>query len=502
MMHAVGAHSLAPIAASKLKSFRLHLLRFSQALSTCQHEMVAPLQDFGALPRTPDRRVVVTGLGIVSPLGNGVQATWSRLVRGDCAVRQLQPDDLLLSTTVHTGGLAAARELASSVVDQLSSRVAAVVPRGTEEGTFDQQRWAPAGGRVSLFVGFALAAAEEALRDAKWQPATVTEREATGVSIGAGMGSLAEISDAGILMAQQKLRKLSPYFIPKVLVNMPAGLVSIQHKLEGPCHAGATACSSGAHAIADAWRLIRGGDADVMLAGASDACIDAVSIMGFARLRALATKFNEMPQAASRPFDEARDGFVIGEGAAVMVLEELEHARQRGARIYAELRGAASTADGHHVTLPPEDGRGAARAMRRALQVAGLRPEEVGYINAHATSTPNGDVAEWKAIEAVFGDRAIAGDLPVSSTKGAFGHLLGAAGALEAAVVVKALETGVLPPTLNLHAPDKSIPTSVNLIPCTAQSKPDTKVVLTNSFGFGGTNACLVFSAPPPLPGV
>eukprot|EP00899_Mesostigma_viride_P015073 jgi/Mesvir1/23567/Mv18264-RA.1 len=473
MMHAVGAHSLAPIAASKLKSFRLHLLRFSQALSTCQHEMVAPLQDFGALPRTPDRRVVVTGLGIVSPLGNGVQATWSRLVRGDCAVRQLQPDDLLLSTTVHTGGLAAARELASSVVDQLSSRVAAVVPRGTEEGTFDQQRWAPAGGRVSLFVGFALAAAEEALRDAKWQPATVTEREATGVSIGAGMGSLAEISDAGILMAQQ-----------------------------GPCHAGATACSSGAHAIADAWRLIRGGDADVMLAGASDACIDAVSIMGFARLRALATKFNEMPQAASRPFDEARDGFVIGEGAAVMVLEELEHARQRGARIYAELRGAASTADGHHVTLPPEDGRGAARAMRRALQVAGLRPEEVGYINAHATSTPNGDVAEWKAIEAVFGDRAIAGDLPVSSTKGAFGHLLGAAGALEAAVVVKALETGVLPPTLNLHAPDKSIPTSVNLIPCTAQSKPDTKVVLTNSFGFGGTNACLVFSAPPPLPGV
>ncbi|KAI7836640.1 hypothetical protein COHA_009525 [Chlorella ohadii] len=447
-----------------------------------------PLVDaFGDLPPLLARRVVVTGLGLVTPLGIGVPTVWERLLAGTTGVRRLEAEDL--------------PEAHRAVLPQLPCRVIAAVPQ--EELAAVPWACQEDPRRTAKFMSYALTAAAEALQDAGWRPEMPEQRQATGVAIGAGMSCTTDMADAGVLLAEGKVRRLSPFFVPKTLVNMAAGAVSIAHGLQGPNHAVATACATGAHAIGDAFSMIRRGDASVMLAGGTESCIDAVSLAGFSRLKALATRYNEDPAAASRPFDAGRDGFVMGEGAGVLVLEELEHALQRGAPIYAEVRGYGLSGDAHHITQPPPDGIGAQLAMQRALRQAGLAPQQVCYINAHATSTPQGDDIEQRAIAAVFGEVATSAapagggpPLAVSSTKGATGHLLGAAGAVEAIFALLALRHGVAPPTANLTAPDP--PLLAGLVagsPATLPQGPS--AVLSNSFGFGGTNAALVFASPP-----
>eukprot|EP00887_Chlorella_sp_A99_P006495 scaffold3.g6495.t1 len=513
----------------------------SRALSTAADA-------FGAPPQALSRRVVVTGLGLVTPLGVGAAAVWERLVAGATGVRALREEDL--------------PEAHRAVMPQLPSQVVACVPREELEDAPWYQPEDPR--RTAPFMQYALCAAAEALRDAGWVPATPAQRQATGVAIGAGMSCTADLADAGVLVGGGRLRRLSPFFIPRVLVNMAAGAVSIAHGLQGPNHAAATACATGAHGIGDAARLIRAGDADVMLAGGTEACVDAVALGGFSRLKALSTRYNGAPGAASRPFDTGRDGFVLGEGAGVVVLEELGHAAARGARVYAEVRGYGLSGDAHHITQPSEEGTGAALAMGRALRHAGLAPGQVCYVNAHATSTPIGERRQWgragsaawapaggaarqgrgappphalsspawrrrwarsspthasapclappagagddveqRAIAAVFGEAATAAARPgarpplaVSSTKGATGHLLGAAGAVEAIFSILALHHGLAPVTLNLEAPDP--PLLAGLVAGgPARLPPGPRAVLTNSFGFGGTNASLVFATPP-----
>lgn len=381
------------------------------------------------------------------------------------------------------------------VVDQLSSRVAAVVPRGKGDGEFDEDLWAPPKDRsISRFISYALCSADEALRDANWVPDELG-KEQTGVSIGGGIGSIPDIVDAAQLICEKRLRRLSPYFIPRILINMAAGHVSIKYGFKGPNHAAVTACATGAHSIGDAMRMIQLGDADVMVAGGSESSIDAISIAGFCRLRALTTKYNSLPQQASRPFDCNRDGFVIGEGSGVMVLEELNHAKQRGAKIYAEVRGYGMSGDAHHITQPHSDGRGAIIAMTRALEQSGLHANQIDYINAHATSTPLGDAIEVNAIKSVFLDHATSGALALSSTKGATGHLLGAAGSVEAIFTVLAIHRGVAPLTLNLDKPDPVF--HDKFMPLNISKKMPIRAALSNSFGFGGTNASLLFSCPP-----
>ncbi|KAK8212415.1 3-oxoacyl-synthase-like protein [Phyllosticta capitalensis] len=430
------------------------------------------------------RRVVVTGLGAVTPLGltcvQGVPRTWSRLLKGHCGVVSVKD----------RGPQFAA----------LPSQVAAVVPSGLKkDGGWDPKEWLQPGDerKMALFAQYAMAASQEALEDAQWQPKTEEESEATGVYIGSGIGSFDDVYETSVAYEKGGYRKVSPLFVPRLLINLAAGHISMRFGLKGPNHAATTACTTGAHAIGDAARFIAYGDADVMIAGGAESCIHPLAIAGFARARSLATDWNDAPHLASRPFDRSRAGFVIGEGAGVVVLEDLEHAKARNAKIYAELKGYGLSADAHHMTAPRGDGEGPLRAMKRALKNAKLPPKAVDYINAHATSTLLGDAAENAAIKSLLlghEGRTKASTINVSSTKGAIGHLLGAAGSVEAIFTILALHHGILPPTLNLDAPgDPPEDFDCNYVAKTAQKK-SIEVALSNSYGFGGTNASLCFS--------
>ena len=417
-------------------------------------------------------RVVVTGLGMVSPLGCGTELAWSRLIAGRSGLRRL-PDEQ---------------------VGDIGCKVGATVPTIADDpdGGFDPDRYMPhrEQRRVDRFIHFAIAAADEAIAQSGWSPATEDERRMTGTVIASGVGGFPAIMDAARIAETQGTRRLSPFTIPSFLVNLAAGQVSIRHGFKGPLGAPVTACAASVQAIGDAARLIRNGEATVVLAGGAEACIDKVSLGGFAAARALSTGYNDTPTAASRPFDQARDGFVMGEGAAALVLEDRDHALARGATILAEVVGYGTSADAHHVTSGPEDGEGAQRAMRTALAQAGLDPQAIGHINAHSTSTPLGDAGELNAIRAVFGS----GSGPaISSTKSATGHLLGAAGALEAVFTILALRDGVLPPTLNLEQPDAA---AVGLDLIAGQARDQRCAYgLSNGFGFGGVNASVIFAA-------
>jgi 3-oxoacyl-[acyl-carrier-protein] synthase II len=418
------------------------------------------------------KRVVVTGMGLVSPLGCGVDVTWERLISGHSGVRAIQSFD----------------------VADLPAKIAAQVPQGeTSEGGFNADDWVSPKDqrRMDKFIVYALAATEQAVTDAAWKPEDEEERLRTGVLIGSGIGGLPEIAKGSALMEKGQTRKLSPFFIPAALINLASGHVSIKYGFKGPNHSVVTACATGAHAIGDAARMIMWDDADVMVAGGAEAAICRLGIAGFAAARALSTKFNDTPEKASRPWDKDRDGFVMGEGAGVVVLEELEHAKRRGARIYAEIVGYGMSGDAHHITAPAEDGNGAFRCMQSAFRRAGMSPGEIDYINAHGTSTPLGDEIELGAVKRLFG--AAAGGVSMSSTKSSIGHLLGAAGAAEAIFSIKTIETGVVPPTLNLENPSEGC--DIDLVPLVAKERT-VRAALSNSFGFGGTNASLIFRRP------
>ena len=415
------------------------------------------------------KRVVITGLGLVTPLGGDVETSWRRLVAGESGA-----------------GPAHGFE-----VSDLPCRIAAQVPRGsTADGLFDADRWMePKEHRkVDDFILFAVAAAAQALADAGWAPTSYEDQIATGVMIGSGIGGVGGIHDASLLVRDKGPRRLSPFFIPGRLINLASGYVSIRHGLKGPNHAVVTACSTGAHAIGDAARLIQWGDAEVMVAGGSEAAINRIGMAGFCACRALTTGFNDRPTAASRPYDRDRDGFLMGEGAGCVVLESLDHARARGARIYAEVIGYGMSGDAYHITAPAMDGDGAFRCISSALKRAGIHPHDIDYINAHGTSTPLGDEIELGAVQRVLGDAAPG--VAMSSTKSAIGHLLGAAGAVEAIFCVLAMRDSVVPPTLNLDHP--SVKADVDLVPHVARAR-SVDVALSNSFGFGGTNASLIF---------
>lgn len=415
------------------------------------------------------RRVVVTGLGMVTPLGVGHKINWDRLINGASGIRAITSFD----------------------VSDLTSKIAGQVPRGKGEGDFDLDAHIPhkEQRKMDAFIMYAITAAAEAVADAGWAPDSEEERERTGVMIGSGIGGLPDIANGSITVHDKGARKLSPFFIPACLINEASGHVSINNGFKGPNHAVVTACSTGSHAIGDAARIIMWDDADVMVAGGAEAAICRLGVGGFAAMRALSTGFNDTPEKASRPYDKDRDGFVIGEGAGVVVLEELEHAKKRGAHIYAEVIGYGMSGDAYHLAAPAEDGNGAFRAMRAALKRAGMAPEDIGYINAHGTSTPVGDMIELAAVRRLFGSAV--DTLAMSSTKSAIGHLLGAAGAVEAIYSIKAINNGVLPPTLNLDHPSDGCE-GFNLVPKTAQERK-VKAALSNSFGFGGTNASLIF---------
>ena len=413
------------------------------------------------------RRVVITGLGLVTPLGSGVDASWSRLIAGNSGARRIEEFE----------------------VADLTCQVACFIPRGSQsEGKFNPDDWMePKEQRkVDDFIVYGMAAATQALDDSGWKADTQEKQERTGVMIGSGIGGLSGIADTSLLLKEKGPRRVSPFFIPGRLINLASGYVSIRHQLKGPNHAVVTACSTGAHAIGDAARLIQFDDADVMVAGGAESPICRIAMAGFAACRALCTTFNDQPQKASRPYDKDKDGFVMGEGAGIVVLEELEHAKARGAKIYAEVIGYGLSGDAYHITAPSEDGDGAFRSMRMALKRAGLQPSDIQYVNAHGTSTM-GDEIELKAVERLFGNAA--GKLAMSSTKSAVGHLLGAAGAVEAIYSVLAIRDNIAPPTLNLDNP--SVETAIDLVPHKAQERP-IDVVLSNSFGFGGTNASVV----------
>jgi 3-oxoacyl-[acyl-carrier-protein] synthase II len=415
------------------------------------------------------RRVVVTGLGMVTPLGCGVEVTWKRLLAGASGARKVDTFD----------------------VSDLPARIACMIPRGDGAGgTYNPDDWMePKEQRkVDDFITYAMCAAAQAIRDANCAPQTYEEQIAIGVMIGSGIGGVGGIAETALVLKERGPRRVSPFFIPGRLINLASGYVSIAHGLKGPNHAVVTACSTGAHAIGDAGRLIALGDADMMVAGGAESPLDRLSMAGFAACRALSTAFNEEPTRASRPYDKDRDGFVMGEGAGVVVLEELEHARARGARIYAELIGYGMSGDAYHITSPSEDGDGAFRCMKAALKRAGITPAEIDYINAHGTSTPVGDEIELNAVQRLVGEDAPR--IAMSSTKSSIGHLLGAAGAVEAIFSILAMRDRVAPPTINLDNP--SVKALVDLVPHKARER-EIDVVLSNSFGFGGTNASLVF---------
>jgi 3-oxoacyl-[acyl-carrier-protein] synthase II len=415
------------------------------------------------------RRVVVTGLGMVTPLGCGVEPTWKKLLAGQNGASKVGTFD----------------------VSDIACKIACFIPLGDgSDGTFNPDQWMePKEQRkVDPFIVYAMAAAKQALDDAGWHPATYEDQCTSGVLIGSGIGGLGGIYEASVTLLERGPRRISPFFIPGRLINLAGGYVSIEHGLKGPNNAVVTACSTGSHAIGDAGRLIALGDADVMVAGGAESAINRLSLAGFAACRALSTSFNDEPTRASRPYDRDRDGFVMGEGAGVVVLEEYEHAKARGAKIYAELVGYGLSGDAFHITSPSEDGDGAYRCMAAAIKRAGISASDIDYINAHGTSTPLGDELELKAVERIVGNAAA--KLSMSSTKSAIGHLLGAAGAVEAIFSILAMRDGMVPPTLNLDNP--SVDTAIDLVPHQAKKK-DVDVVLSNSFGFGGTNASLVF---------
>lgn len=414
------------------------------------------------------RRVVVTGLGLVTPLADGVEASWSRLLAGESGAGSI--------TKFDTTGFA--------------TTYACEVPYGDgSDGTFNPDAYMDKKERrkVDDFIQFGIAAAEQAVRDAGWMPEDEEARLRTGVMIGSGIGGLNSIAETAVLIKERGPRRVSPFFVPGALINLISGNVSIRFGFKGPNHAVVTACSTGAHAIGDAARLIKYGDADVMLAGGAEATISDIGIAGFNACKALSTKRGDDPKAASRPYDKDRDGFVMGEGAGVVVLEELEHARARGARIYAEVCGYGLSGDAYHITAPSEDGEGGERSMRAALKDAGLEPSALDYINAHGTSTM-ADTIELGAVERLLGESA--GKVTMSSTKSATGHLLGAAGAIEAIFSILAIRDQVAPPTINLDTP--AVETTVDLAP-NAKREREIAYALSNSFGFGGTNASVIF---------
>jgi 3-oxoacyl-[acyl-carrier-protein] synthase II len=415
------------------------------------------------------RRVVVTGMGIVSPLGVGVGHVWGRLIAGESGVRAITHFD----------------------VSDITARIAGQVPRGKEAGAFDvdahiepkEQK------KMDEFIHFAVAAADEAIAQAGLGSLSDAQKLRAGVMIGSGIGGLPAIEEAVTVMKEKGPRRLSPFFIPSALINLASGQVSIKHGLKGPNHAVVTACSTGAHAIGDAARMITYGSADIMVAGSAEATICRLGLAGFAAARALSTSYNDRPEQASRPWDDGRDGFVMGEGAGILVLEEYEHARARGAQILAEFGGYGLSGDAYHITSPSEDGDGGFRSMKMALEDARLAPEAIGYINAHGTSTPKGDEIEAGAVRRLFDGVAVS----MSSTKSAVGHLLGGAGSVEAIFAIQAVRTGILPPTLNLEHPSASV-AGMDLVPLQAKERNVT-AALSNSFGFGGTNASVIFKA-------
>jgi len=419
------------------------------------------------------RRVVVTGLGMVSPLGMGVDHNWKSITAGKSGIKKIEHFD----------------------VSDISSKIAGIIPRTESENPTDggfnpdlylepkEQR------KVDIFITYGMAAAAEAIADSGYSPASVEEQDRTGVLIGSGIGGLDEIYKTSTLLNERGPRRISPFFVPAALINLISGHVSIKYGYRGPNHSVVTACATGTHAIGDAARLIALDDADVMIAGGAEGAVCRIGVAGFAAARALTTGYNDNPEQASRPWDDGRDGFVIGEGAGIVVLEEYEHAKKRGAKIYGEVIGYGLSGDAHHITSPAEDGNGGYRAMQAALKRAQINPEDVDYINAHGTSTPVGDGIEFGAVKRLFANAL--DKVSMSSTKSAIGHLLGAAGAVEAIYSLKAMENSVLPPTLNLDNPSENCQ-GMDLVPKVAKDK-NVDIALSNSFGFGGTNASLVF---------
>jgi 3-oxoacyl-[acyl-carrier-protein] synthase II len=417
------------------------------------------------------RRVVVTGMGIVSPLGCGIEPSWSNLLAGKSGAKRI--DDF--------------------EVGDIACQIACRIPLGpSADGKFDPDEWMDVKEqrKVDPFIVFGMAAATQAIADAGLEPATDEERERIGVLIGSGIGGIGGIYDASVTLAEKGPRRISPFFIPGRIINMVSGNVSIRFGFKGPNHSVVTACSTGAHAIGDSWRIIAMGDADVMVAGGAESPVNRLSMAGFAACRALSTGFNDRPEAASRPYDKDRDGFVMGEGSGVLVLEEYEHAKARGAKIYGEVVGYGMSGDAYHITAPSPDGDGGYRCMQMALKRAGLAPGDIDYINAHGTSTPLGDEIELGAVTRLLGN-AVGDGVVMSSTKSATGHLLGAAGAIEAIFSLLAIRDNVAPPTINLDNP--SVETPIGLAPWKAVKK-EINVALSNSFGFGGTNASVIFS--------
>ena len=424
-----------------------------------------------------DRRVVITGIGLVTPLGWGREITWKRILAGQSGAGRITAFD------------------PADYACQVACEVPRVDGRGGGgpdiEGSFDPDQVLSAKDRRRIhdFILYAIAAADEAVKDSGWSPEDEPSRQRTGVIIGSGIGGLGTIEATAIELHEKGPRRVSPFFIPSSLINLASGHVSIRHHFKGPNHSVVTACATGAHAVGDASRLIRYGDADVMIAGGAEAAVCTLGIAGFVACRALTTGFNDAPQRASRPYDKDRDGFVMGEGAGILVLEEYEHAKARGAKIYAEVKGYGLSGDAYHITAPASDGDGGFRAMEMALARAGVTPEDIDYINAHGTSTPLGDEIELRAVERMLGPHA--GKAVMSSTKSEIGHLLGAAGAVEAAFTALAIRDQIVPPTINLDNP--SVETAIDLVPFKAKRHP-IRVALSNSFGFGGTNAALVLT--------
>ena len=414
------------------------------------------------------RRVVITGLGMVTPLACGVEETWSRILDGQSGAGPITRFD----------------------ASDVTTKYACEVPHGDgSNGTFNPDDWMPAKERrkVDTFILYGVAAAEQAVKDSGWMPEDTDSLERTGVLVGSGIGGLNSIADTAVLIKEKGPRRVSPFFIPGALINLISGQISIKYGFKGPNHAVVTACSTGAHAIGDAARLIMTDDADVMIAGGAESAISEIGIAGFNACKALSTKREDDPKAASRPYDEDRDGFVMGEGSGVVVLEEYEHAKARGAKIYAEVVGYGLSGDAYHITAPSEDGEGGERSMRAALKKAGLEPKDIDYINAHGTSTM-ADVIELGAVERMMGDAA--GSVTMSSTKSMTGHLLGAAGAIEAIFSILAIRDQVAPPTINLD--NQAVESAVDLAP-NAKREREINVALSNSFGFGGTNASVIF---------
>ena len=415
------------------------------------------------------RRVVVTGMGIACPLGLGVANVWKRLIEGESGINAIQSFD----------------------TKDLPAKIAGQIPLGTKaEGRLDIGEWVPVKDqrKMDRFIQYALVAATEAVEDSGWRPEADEDRWATGVMIGSGIGGLETIYEASILVHEGRTRRLSPFFIPSALINLASGHVSIKFGFKGPNHSVVTACATGVHAVGDAARLIALGDAEVMVAGGAEAAVNPLGMGGFCASRALSTSFNETPTRASRPWDRDRDGFVMGEGSGVVVLEEYEHAKKRGAKIYAEVCGYGMSGDAHHITAPAEGHEGAFRAMQAALRNGRIRPDQIQYVNAHGTSTPLGDDLELEAVERLFGDAARG--IAMSSTKSATGHLLGAAGAIETIFSVLAVRDNIAPPTLNLDNPSRE--STFDRVAHTAQER-HIEVALSNSFGFGGTNASILF---------